>query len=246
VAWFEEAFEGHYLAVYAHRDEAAAEREVEFALRALQLSPGSRVLDLASGAGRHALALAGAGMQVTGMDLSPDLLRTARNRLWDGRLPPEYVRGDMRSLPFRQEFRAVTMFFTSFGYFETEEEDMRVLQEVTKVLVPGGRFLLDYLNRPAVESSLVPESEEMRGDVRIAAERRITPDGRRVEKHVRIFEGEELVRDYTESVRMYERSDVERMMDRAGVPVARRYGDLTGSPWDERSPRLVLVGRTEC
>ena len=95
-AWYREAFGRHYLEVYAHRDDQSARREVAFAADALGLTPGDHVLDLACGAGRHSRALAAIGCRVAGMDLSPELLASAGAKAGG----PEYVRGDMRSLPF--------------------------------------------------------------------------------------------------------------------------------------------------
>jgi SAM-dependent methyltransferase len=242
--WFREAFESHYLDVYSHRDDRAAAAEVDFALRVLEAPPGALLLDLACGAGRHSRALAARGLDVVGLDLSPDLLNAARGE--SSGAAPAYLRGDMRELPFADRFAAVTMFFTSFGYFETDPENARVLAEVARVLRPGGRFLLDYLNREAVISGLVPESEEESEGFRLTAKRRITADGRRVEKRVVIHEGGRLVRDYRESVRMYTPEEIDSMLGEAGFRRSGRWGDLAGRPFAADSPRLVVLGRKAC
>jgi SAM-dependent methyltransferase len=238
------AFRGEYLRVYAHRDEESAAAEAAFALRALRPPPGGRILDLACGAGRHARALATAGLAVVGLDLSPELLRVAASR---GGGVRGYVRGDMRALPFPRAFSCVTMFFTSFGYFATDAENDRVLAEVARVLAPGGGFLLDGMNRDAVLAGLVPRSDrEGPGDTRIHEARWITPDGRRVEKRVRIFRPDRPVEEYTESVRLYSREELAERLEAAGLAVEGAFGDLAGSPPGPDRPRQVLVGRLPC
>ena len=238
--WYEAAFRGDYLNVYAHRDDESARAEAAFAARALHLSPHSRVLDLACGAGRRARALAAAGHRVVGIDLSADLLAAA---VAAGGGVRGFVRGDMRAIPLRGPFDAVTMFFTSFGYFDEAGND-RVLAEVSRVLSPGGRILLDVPNRDVVVAGLVPESErEGEGGSVIRERRHMTPDGRRVTKEVRIFRGEKLAAEYTESVRLYAPAELAARLARAGLPEEARYGDLAGLPFGAESARLVLVGR---
>jgi len=239
-AWYREAFGRHYLEVYAHRDDESARREVEFAADALGLTPGDHVLDLACGAGRHSRALASIGCRVVGMDLSPELLASARREAGG----PAYVRGDMRSLPFSRVFEVVCQFFTSFGYFEDSREDESVLAEVQRVLRPEGRYLFDYLNAERVVAGLVPESTDQMGRFTLHQRRRITPDGTRVEKEVVIREGGAILSEYTESVRLYTEDDIRGMMSRSGLTPLRLYGDLAGAPFTSDSERLVVVA--EC
>ena len=78
--WFVTAFGRDYLAVYAHRDDASARGEADFAVRALGAASGARVLDLGCGAGRHSRALSAHGFEVVGVDLSADLLAAAAGR----------------------------------------------------------------------------------------------------------------------------------------------------------------------
>lgn len=241
--WYEEAFGPHYLTVYPHRDDASARREAEFGIRALGLTPGERVLDLACGGGRHSRALAEQGLCVVGMDLSPELLAEASNRSVprDARL--DYVRGEMRTLPFRKSFAAVTLFFTSFGYFESEEEDARVLHEVARTLRAGGRVLLDAANRDHVIAGLIPESVDERSGLKIHQVRSMSPAGDRVQKKVTITGCGTAPTEYTESVRLYAPEEIIRLLEIAGFAVTSEYGDLAGGRHGSESPRFVVVGR---
>ena len=139
MAWYREWFGEEYLGLYSHRDEQEAEAHVDFVERQLGTPRPRAVLDLACGAGRHTAVLRRRGHRALGVDLSLTLLAHA------GGLPR--VAGDMRNLPFSAgSFDWVLNFFTSFGYFEKERENFEVLEEIVRVLAPGGRFLIDIMN----------------------------------------------------------------------------------------------------
>lgn len=232
--WFETAFGRDYLTVYAARDVESATADVAAVVDALALEPGHRVLDLACGAGRYSGLLAAEGFSVTGLDYSRDLLDAAATAVPEAR----FLRGDMRHLPFAGPFDAVVMFFTSFGYFPTDTEHIRVLREVARVTAPGGRYLLDYVRRDDVIASLVPESSEEREGYRIDSRRRITADGLRVEKDVSLTRPDGTSLAYTESVRLYAPDEVRGMMADAGFA---EIGEI-----DAPAPRLLLTGRRTC
>ena len=226
MTWFETAFRSEYLRVYRHRDEESANREAEFFLTAADLGPDDRVLDLACGAGRHARPLARAGCRVTALDLSGDLLTEAR-RLET----PGLARADMRTLPLGAgSFTAVASFFTSFGYFAEEAEDRRVLAEVSRVLEPGGRYLMDFLDRDRAVAGLVPHSEDIVDGLELIQDRWVDEEQQRVEKSVlvrRPGETESLV-SYVESVRLYRNEEITAMMRAEGLEVLERFGSFAG------------------
>jgi SAM-dependent methyltransferase len=226
--WWTQAFRRPYLEIYAHRDDAAAEREAEFVARLLGVAPGARLLDAGCGAGRHARALARRGAEVVGVDLSADLLAAAR-AAGGGR----YVRADLRALPFRDAaFSHAVSLFTSFGYFD-DAGDRAHLAELRRVLRAGGTFVLDFLNAPRVAATLVPQSESTSGGRVFRVSRRIR--GGRVEKDVECG-GER----WTESVRLYGRDELASLIASAGFRVTATHGDLGGGPWNDAAERCVL------
>jgi SAM-dependent methyltransferase len=153
MTWWESWFGEEYLELYPHRDLASARREVAFALARLDPEP-MPLLDLCCGSGRHSLRFGEKGFAPVGLDYSAPLLELARARGEDLRL----VRGDMRALPFASgAFRSVVNFFTSFGYFLREMDNVAVVTEIERVLAPGGRFLCDTFGRDHVIARLVRE-----------------------------------------------------------------------------------------
>jgi len=232
--WFERWFGEEYLHVYLHRDEEEAERLVGLLAARGWVGGGERVLDLGCGGGRHADALRRRGVRVTGLDLSVLLLGAALRR--GGCC---YVRGDMRSLPFADgAFDVVLNLFTSFGYFARDGEHQRVLRAVTRVLRRGGKFVLDFLNAAAVRATLVPRDERAFGDAVVVQERSISPDGRFVEKSIHLSDDS---RTFTERVRLYDRGELERMLQEAGLRPVEALGDYDGGPYGAGSPRLIVM-----
>src|SRR5918999_443317 len=137
--WFEEWFGEEYLRLYPHRDDHEAERAVGLITRTVPFQPGWRVLDVACGAGRHARAFRAAGARCVGVDLSATLLRIAR-----GVTDAPLVRADMRALPIRSGSMDLTVnLFTSFGYFDHDEEHAAALGEMVATVRAGGWFVID-------------------------------------------------------------------------------------------------------
>lgn len=237
--WYEDSFGYDYLTVYKHRDFQGAYREVKRMIGWLDLPRGAEVLDLCCGMGRHSLALAEFGYRVTGVDLSEVLLEEARKH--DRNNEVTWVRGDMRRVPLQREFDAVVNLFTSFGYFDEDAENARVLQEIDRLLRPEGKFIIDYLNPGYVKDRLVPYSERREGSLRIE-ERRSIEDGF-VRKRITIREDGGPERNYTEQVKLYRYEQFEDMMEGTRLRVDRVYGGYEEQSFDPRtSMRMIMVG----
>ncbi|AWB45789.1 class I SAM-dependent methyltransferase [Paenibacillus sp. CAA11] len=240
--WYEQSFGEDYLLVYKHRDVQGAKREVHQMIGWLGLPEGSKVLDLCCGMGRHSMALHEAGFEVTGVDLSDVLLREAREN--DPKGLVRWLKSDMRKLPFDGPFDAVVNLFTSFGYFERDEEHVQVLREIYRVLKPGGKFIIDFLNPAYTIARLVPSSERIDEGQRIR-EKRSIEDGY-VKKRIEITaaEGEPgEPRHYLERIKLYPRERFEQMLAEAGLTLEAIHGNYNEESYDpESSPRMIMVG----
>ena len=155
--WWQDFFSGPALDfVRDFYGQSDALSESNFVEHVLGLTPGARVLDVPCGAGRWSVQLAAMGYDVTGVDLSRELIETAKetaaDRLqWDtfaprtgagGGLRVDWERHDMRRLPWDAEFDAALCVWNSFGYFD-EDGNAEFLKAVSRALKPGGKFLLD-------------------------------------------------------------------------------------------------------
>ncbi|MFQ5652787.1 MAG: class I SAM-dependent methyltransferase [bacterium] len=242
-AWYQAWFGQDYLKVYPHRDEDEARKQVAFVEHVLPLHPLHNILDLGCGSGRHALELSRRGYAVTCLDLSPVLLNLAKQK------NPEtcclrFVIGDMRHLPFEEAFDSVVSFFTTFGYFETDDENLETLKNIERVLKPGGTFLQDYLNKSFVIKNLVPFDRRTENGHEIIQERTYNRTGERIEKKITLKERGS-VREYFESVRLYTLEEMQRLFAMTHLTLEETFGDFDGRPFSEDSPRLILVGRKE-
>jgi SAM-dependent methyltransferase len=235
VAWYKEWFGAEYLELYAHRDRGEAETHIDFVEETLGRDRSSTVLDLACGAGRHTEILRQRGFRALGFDLSLTLLSQAPH------LPR--VAGDMCCLPFADNtFARVLNFFTSFGYFESEEENFRVLSEIARILEPGGGFLIDLFNREQVLANLVGDERQQREGYVAEIQRWFDPSTQRVNKRIRVHSPNRPVQTFVESVRAYRQEEVLQGLERAGLELAALYGSFEGEGFNRDSERLILVG----
>ncbi|HKA35394.1 MAG TPA: methyltransferase domain-containing protein [Thermoanaerobaculia bacterium] len=241
MSWWESWFGEEYLELYPHHDLASARREAAFALARLGPDP-MPILDLACGAGRHSLRFAEKGFVPVGLDYSAPLLELAHARAGALRL----VRGDMRALPFDDgAFRSVVNFFTSFGYFLRDADNMAVVKEIERVLAPGGRFLCDTFGRDHVVSRLVPEESRSTPEREYRIRRWWNEETRRVEKEIEVRRGGSTM-TFRESVRAYTAEELCRMFRQARLTVEQTWGDFEGGPPGSDAPRLIVLARKPC
>ena len=176
-----------------------------------------------------------------GVDLSLPFLLRARQASSDVPL----VRADMRALPFRPgSFRAVLLMFTTFGYFPSDEEDLKVLSDIASILEPEGRFVLDYINAGHLREHLVPTRNA--GSCPQVEERRwIDTGGEFLRKESRVAEaGSEEVRVYRERLRLYEPAELDAMLDAARLRVRDRWGTTRAGRSSEPLPAPAPDRRT--
>lgn len=236
MAWYKEWFGEDYLELYSNHDEGEAERHVDFVEALFEGSAPRAILDLACGAGRHTAALRRRGYRALGVDLSRTLLAQGKG------LPR--VAGDMRCLPFTAgSFDWVLNFFTSFGYFESERENRRVLEEVARVLVPQGRLMIDLFNREQVLANLQSSETRRLGGRTVEIERWYDERNERVNKRIRLTGGRSPSRTFLESVRAFTPEEVGDALAGAGLSVVTRLGSFEGDAFAPDSPRLILVAR---
>jgi SAM-dependent methyltransferase len=239
-------FRDDYLAVYNHLFSAdGAEKEVAFAERALELKPGARILDLCCGQGRHSVPLARRGFQVTGLDLNPAYLDLAQQSAKSANVTLETIAADMRQIPFQDHFDAIVNMYSSFGYLESEAEDLKVLESAARAIRPAGRLMLDLLNREWAVANYIQNDWHSGADATLYIERRdldlassrmhvkftiIGPDGGRrdsVGHHIRLY-------TLTETI---------RLLQRVGLNVTAVFGGFDSEPYAIGTRRMIVVAQ---
>lgn len=162
--WWQHIFNSLYLKTDADvvDDPNITCQEVDLFTGILNLSHEHRILDLCCGQGRHSLELTRRGFNlVEGLDRSHYLIQKAKDSERKEGLNVKFREGDARKLPYLPDTFDVVMFLgNSFGYFETIQDDMRVLKEVFRVLKPWGRFLIDVTDGEYLREHFQPRSWE--------------------------------------------------------------------------------------
>jgi len=237
--WYEQWFNDHYLHVYAHRDEQDAQMQAGLIAEIFPPEEYPEMLDLCCGEGRHARIFHEMGYSVTGIDLSCRMIEAARDASPEGIC---YAVSDMRNIQWENRFDIAVNLFTSFGYFSSEEEDGKVLEAVYRSLSGRGCFWIDFMNREYVIRNMEPYSSRVVEETEVEEKREISSDGKRVIKEIVLSCGGNVHR-YRESVRMYTRNELKNLAENRGFSVTHEFGDYTGGPYSDESPRLIFAAR---
>jgi SAM-dependent methyltransferase len=242
MAWYEKYFTEEWM---RFRDSNTllrkAPSEVDFLEKALGISPPGKILDLGCGFGRHAIELALRGYRVTGVDISGGLLARAKKSAQERGVSVSWVQQDMRDIDFRAEFDALICLFTSFGYFESEEENCDILRRISQALRPRSRIVLDVENRDGLLMRYQSRDwwQTELGDL-VMEERRFDPvKGRGHTKIVLISEGR--TTEHNLSIRWYSVPELDWMLKDVGMQIRELYGGLDGSGYGLDAMRLVVV-----
>ena len=221
------------------------DQEAAFVVRTLALKPGDRVLDLACGQARHALLLARQGFDVTGQDQSADYLRDAQDAMDREGISLPLVQSDMRTIPFEGEFDAVISMFTSFGYFESDTDNRKVLSEIYKALKPGGQVLIDLINREWVVANNESTERRENSDGTVVLEHReLNLETSRNQVTFTFVDGHGEHRESIgHRIRLYTLTEVVQMMADAGLSYERVYGGFDSEPYTASTRRMIVVAR---
>jgi SAM-dependent methyltransferase len=216
--WFVDLFDEDYLRTLPFLTPQATQAEAEFVINAMGLTPGAQVLDIGCGYGRHAMELAGRGFHVVGLDLSTPLLVRGGEEAHRRGLQINFVRGDMRELDFESQFDGAYCLFSTFGYFD-DEMNKKTIANIARALKPGGRVMIEILNRDYLISDL-PTRVWWEGDGCVVLEEvelNYFSSRIQVNRSVVFDDGRQLEQEI--SVRAYSLHEVGKLMHAAGFRV---------------------------
>jgi SAM-dependent methyltransferase len=241
--WFEDEtlWRELYPYVFPADRVAAAPAQVSRILSLAAVTAGA-VLDLCCGPGRHSLEFARRGFTVTGVDRSAFLLERARERADAASLSVEWVHDDMRQFQRPGSFDLACNLFTSFGYFEQEEDNLRVLRNVSASLRDGGTLVMDMVGKERVARQGLNEQRTEFADGVILIQRpNVNPDWTRMHLAWTVARPSGESRTYRFEHRLYSGPELQAHLLRCGFSSVRLYGDLQGSAYGPDATRLIAV-----
>jgi SAM-dependent methyltransferase len=221
---------------------AAADEQVAQAL-ALTNPPGKSALDLCCGPGRCSIALAKRGFHVTGVDKTKFLLDKARAAARFARVEIEWLQADMRDFVRPNSFALVLSMFTSFGYFDDRQDDVRVLKNIFASLQSGGVCLFELLGKEHLAKIFQPTvSTDLPDGTIIVQRHEIFEDWTRVgNEWLIIRDGRS--RSFKFHHTVYSGLELRDRLEQAGFTGAKLYGSLAGDPYGPAAERLIAAAR---
>ena len=240
-AWFESWFDSpYYHQLYFKRDEQEASAFINRLITYLQPNPGSTMLDMACGKGRHAKQLADIGFDVTGLDLSFNSIAEAKNFEYESL---HFFQHDMR-LPFWMNYYDYCFnFFTSFGYFRTRREHDNAIRTMAQSLNKDGVLVIDYLNVHYAEDHFVFRMDKEIEGINYHITKWMDEDFfyKKIEVEDDNFEEPHI---FTEKVSKFSLGDFTEMLAFQNMQVQEVFGDYKlGSYHVNNSPRMVIVAK---
>ena len=234
--WFTSWFDTpYYHILYKDRDETEAQHFMDTLTEYLNIPEGGSILDLACGKGRHAVYLNTLGFDVTGADLSENSIDFAKQFEND---TLNFEVHDMCK-PFNKPFDAIFNLFTSFGYFEKDEDNLNTIKAIKTDLNEAGFGVIDFMNSAFVIENLVPEEVKTVDGIDFYLKRYLK-DGYIIKDINFTADGETF--NFQERVRAFTLADFETLFEAAGVYLLDVFGDYKLRKFNaNRSERLVMI-----
>ena len=234
-SWFDSPF---YHLLYQNRNDEEAKAFVDHLIEYLAPRQGARMLDIACGKGRFSIYLSEKGYEVVGMDLAPSNIKAARE-FENDRL--SFYTHDMRD-PFRfNHFDYAFNFFTSFGYFDNEEDHLKTLESIYKGLKPGGIFLIDFINSHKAIDQLIEKEQRKVGQTYFHIERK--EENGYLHKLISLEHNHKKMQ-FEERVRAFTKEDFEEMFASCGFNIQAIFGNYQLEAYEaDISDRLIIIGK---
>lgn len=231
-SWFDTPF---YHILYKDRDHSEAQQFMDNLTGYLNLPEQGKILDLACGKGRHSVYLNKLGYDVTGVDLSENSIAYAKQ------FENDTLHFDVHDMcqPYNKQFDAVFNLFTSFGYFENEEDNLKTIKAIKEDLNSFGFGVIDFMNSEYVINNLVAEDSKTVEGITFK-QKRYVEDGYII-KDISFTANDENY-NFQERVKAFTLQDFEALFEKAGVYLLDVFGDYKLNKFHKNtSQRLVMI-----
>ena len=234
--WFSTWFDTpYYHILYKNRNDEEAQTFMDNITHYLNMPENGTILDLACGKGRHSIYLNKLGYQVTGVDLSENSIAIAQE---SSNETLQFKTHDMRE-PMNETYDAVFNLFTSFGYFDTHEDNIKTLKAIKESINEYGFGVIDFFNADFIIENLVAEETKEIDGITFHIKRAV--ENKKIIKEIR-FEDKGESFFFTEKVSAFTLADFEEMMEEAGIYLLEIFGDYKLRKfYKSQSERLILL-----
>lgn len=230
--WFDSEF---YHVLYQDRDYKEAELFMQHLVTFLKLPKGKHILDLACGKGRHSVYLNKIGYRVTGVDLSKNSIASASKFSTD---TLDFKVHDMRD-PFPEKYDAIFNLFTSFGYFEDDNTNIKVLQNIKNSLKKNGIGVIDFMNVNYVKKHLITEETVIKSTITFKIKRKI--ENQKIIKNIS-FTVAGKTYNFQEKVQFLTLDTIKNYIKASNLKLIHTFGDYQLNDFNiNESKRLILV-----
>jgi SAM-dependent methyltransferase len=238
--WTQDYFDDTYRRLFLETvDLARTRQQVQQLLRLCPVLPGSSILDVGCGVGRHSIELAGLGFRVTGVDFNSQYVAMCQERTARLGLNVQFITADSRTMRLDVKADLTISLWSSFGYY-SEPGDLQTLQRMAEHTRCGGHVVVDVENRDYIAKHFIAEEWHEDGQELVAERRRWDMlNGTVVTR--RVVLGGSVRREYRRVLRMYTMSELKALLEHAGLRSECWYGDYDGSRFGPESKRMIVI-----
>ncbi|MDP2088366.1 MAG: class I SAM-dependent methyltransferase [Flavobacteriaceae bacterium] len=232
VSWFDSPY---YHILYQHRNNDEAQFFMNNLTSFLEIPKGSEIIDIPCGKGRHSLYLSTLGFYVTGLDLSKNSILSAK------KFENEQLVFDVHDMriPFSKKYDAVFNLFTSFGYFDDDEDDLQVLTNFKNALKPNSFTVIDFINIGKAIENLVAEETKYIDGIYFHITKKL--ENGFIVKSIEIDDNGQK-HHFFEKVKCIDFSKINSYLNIVGFKLNHTFGNYNLEPFNVKtSDRLILV-----
>ena len=237
--WFATWFNTpYYHLLYKDRNQSEAEQFIQHLIKHLKPSKEAIFLDVACGKGRHSKFIHQIGFNIHGIDLSLESIKEASK---DSSESLHFQQHDMREIYLENHFDYALNIFTSFGYFETDNDNQRAINAMAKNLKKGGKLIIDFMNAKKVILNLVEEEIKTVEKICFHIQRKV--ENGYILKDIR-FTDVGKNHHYQEKVQALTLDNFSHYLQKAGMNVVDLWGDYELNDFNVlHSDRLIIVAQ---
>ena len=237
MSWFTHWFDSpYYHTLYKDRDVKEAQVFINNLVEHLQIPKGSMLIDIACGKGRHATYFNSLGLDVVGVDLSPNSIASATK---NANSTLQFSVHDMREVYQKNNFDVVTNLFTSFGYFEDNTDEQKAINAMATNLKSGGFLVIDFMNVKKVIANLVPSEQKMIDGITFDITRKV--EAGHIIKDIAITDRAEK-QHFQEKVKAITLTEYSEFISNGGLKIIDIFGNYKLEDFDEKiADRLILI-----